>query len=145
MQFPVVIGLRRSRILPAILMGVAVLAVIAALGWAPEFHLGIALAAACILVAAFALRTCCRELPTMMFMGDGSTRVADTPGAEFRPVRILPGGIVHPWLTVFRYREEAGRTAQVIVAVDSTGDDDFRRLRLLLRWQRPVSDAGVPP
>lgn len=81
----------------------------------------------------------------MMFMGDGSIRVADTPGAEFRPVRILPGGIVHPWLTTLRYREEAGRTVQVIVAVDSIGDDDFRRLRILLRWQPSVSDAGVPP
>jgi hypothetical protein len=81
----------------------------------------------------------------LMFLADGSLQVVAAPGEDFRAASRLPGGIAHPWLTVLPYREATGRRRHAIVAVDSMGSDDFRRLRVLLRWHPAVNVAGGAP
>ena len=49
--------------------------------------------------------------------------------------RVRDGSFVAPWLVVVRWRpERAWRDRSLLVAPDMLGADDFRRLRVLLRW-----------
>ena len=48
---------------------------------------------------------------------------------------IAAGCFVAPWLTIVRWRPEGGwMDRSLLVAPDMLGADDFRRLRVLLRW-----------
>ena len=49
--------------------------------------------------------------------------------------RLRPGSFVAPWLTIVRWRPyHAWLDRTVLVVPDRLGADDFRRLRVLLRW-----------
>jgi len=49
--------------------------------------------------------------------------------------KVRDGSFVAPWLVVVRWRPEGGwRDRSLLVAPDMLGADDFRRLRVLLRW-----------
>lgn len=71
---------------------------------------------------------------------------------EWRPVALLPGSIVNPWLSTIRYRSETGKRAGTLVLLpDSLAEDDFRRLRVWLKWKAvarmsndPTGELSVP-
>jgi hypothetical protein len=49
--------------------------------------------------------------------------------------RARDGSFVAPWLVVLRWRPDgAWRDRSLLVAPDMLGADDFRRLRVLMRW-----------
>jgi toxin CptA len=49
---------------------------------------------------------------------------------------VLDGSFVLPWLTVVRWRPCGARWSRsVLIAPDAVAADDFRRLRVLLRWR----------
>lgn len=60
---------------------------------------------------------------------------------------ILAGGLVTRWLTVVRLREEgeARRSRVLLLWIDSLGADDYRRLRVYLRWRwrDPKANAQI--
>jgi len=60
---------------------------------------------------------------------------------DFVPAQLLPGAAVHPWLTVLRLRNAAGRVCVLCLTVDSLKKEDFRRLRVFLRWRADFSGA----
>jgi toxin CptA len=144
-QFPVVIGLRRSRIVPAIAGATAALALAAIWAWSPGLPTAMAAALACLVLATLALRALRTGPVALMFLADGSLQVVEGPGESFHSVTVLPGGIAHPWVTVLHYRDSARQKRHVVVTVDSTGSDDFRRLRVLLRSRPVVSETGAAP
>lgn len=54
--------------------------------------------------------------------------------------RLRPGSFVAPWLTVVRWRPlGAWLDRTVLVVPDMLAPDDFRRLRVLLRWGNPAT------
>lgn len=55
---------------------------------------------------------------------------------------LMPGAIVHPWLTVVRLKTDGGRMCTLIATVDNLEREDFRRLRVFLRWQADFSVRG---
>lgn len=59
----------------------------------------------------------------------------ESGSGRWRAGRIAAGSFVAPWLTVVRWRPEGARFDRTIVVLpDMIGADDFRRLRVLLRW-----------
>ena len=67
-------------------------------------------------------------------------------GATFIAVTLLPGTTVHPWLTALRLRDDDGRVHRLVVLPDAMDRQDFRRLRVFLRWQaarvKPGNDVA---
>lgn len=142
MQFPIIIGLRRSRILDGVLLAVAVLAIGAFSAWSQAlvFRLaGIAVIAAGCYVAWRQLKP---DLDFIKLERSGRIYAAHNLVAEFRAMVTLPGASVHPWLTVVRFRDEFGKRHTVLATCDTMNPDDFRRLRMFLRWRAKFSVAG---
>ena len=135
MQFPINIGLRRSRLLSAVLVTIALLAgaVSIVLPWStPVRGLNFLL----VLVVAYV--TWQRLEPRLSAIrlersGEISVAVVGTPG--FVEAELLAGATVHPWLTVVRFNVWDGRRCLLIATVDTMKPEDFRRLRVFLRWQ----------
>jgi len=73
---------------------------------------------------------------------DGSLAVRS--GDEWVAARLLPDTTVLPWLVVLRYRVPgAGRSDAVVVLADSLPADDFRHLRVWLRWRAGRDGAAA--
>lgn len=65
---------------------------------------------------------------------DGDVEVRDGAGA-WRAGLVQAGSFVAPWLTVIRWRSPSDRFDHTIVVVpDMLAAEDFRRLRVYLRW-----------
>lgn len=82
----------------------------------------------------------CRPAVAAIRLGrEGQLSVAVEPLGEFVAAELLPGAIVHPWLSVIRLQTEDGCRYTVVLAVDSLAAEDFRRLRVFLRWRASFS------
>ena len=145
MQFPIHIGLRRSRFLEAAVVSITLLTsgVTLALPWSAAVR-GINLLL--ILIAAYlAWQRLGPALSALRLERSGQILVAFAGNAEFAEAELLAGATVHPWLTVVRLKTQDERKHLLIAAVDSMKPEDFRRLRVFLRWQAVVSvGAGAP-
>ena len=50
-------------------------------------------------------------------------------------LRVVPGSFVAPWLVVLYWKPDGARLTRAIVLLpDMAGEQDLRRLRVLLRW-----------
>ncbi|NWG87157.1 MAG: hypothetical protein HXY26_06535 [Hydrogenophilaceae bacterium] len=86
------------------------------------------------LVAASALWTLRQRPPVRLrCLADGDLFMADEM-AGWRPVELQAGSLVSPMCTVLRLRID-GRSRSVVVLADSLAAEDFRRLRVWLRWK----------
>ena len=145
MQFPITIGLHRSNFLGMALVSISLLAggVTLALPWSAAVR-GINLLL--ILIAAYlAWQRLGPALSALRLERSGQILVAFAGNAEFAEAELLAGATVHPWLTVVRLKTQDERKHLLIAAVDSMKPEDFRRLRVFLRWQAVVSvGAGAP-
>lgn len=56
-------------------------------------------------------------------------------------MRLLPESTVHPWLVSFRVIGEDGRKHSVLLTAETLSAEDFRRLRVFLRWRADFSEA----
>jgi toxin CptA len=139
-QFPIIIGLHRSRFVDGAFLAASGigLAAIALVPWAMSVLA--LLGSATVLVALFAANALTPQIRTLRIDNDGriSCQMADRP--EFILVRLLPGATAHPWLTVLRLADERN-TFRVVIAPDSVAPEEFRRLRVWLRWRLEVSDG----
>ena len=141
MQFPIIIGLRRSRFMDgplAVLTSIALLAV-AGVPWPVEIALP--LAGALLVLALHAARCLAPAFECLKIEADGNISGRLIGENEFLSLRLLPGAAVHPWLTVVCLAGERG-TYRVLVASDSAAPDEFRRLRVGLRWRNDVSGGA---
>jgi toxin CptA len=144
-QFPINIGLRRSRFLGAVLVTITLLAVGVALvlPWSAAvrgLNVLLVFIAACV--------TWRRLEPTLSVLRlerSGEVFVAVVGNTAFTEAELLTGATVHPWLTVVRFKVEDGRRHLLIATVDTMNPEDFRRLRVFLRWQTVISaETGAP-
>ena len=57
----------------------------------------------------------------------------------------LPGGLISTWLTVVRVKDTSvgSASAFVVLMPDCMGVEDYRRLRVFLRWVRTEHDGGA--
>ncbi|WP_371325213.1 protein YgfX [Dechloromonas sp. ZY10] len=139
MQFPVHIGLHRSFLLcySLLLLSLPVLMLVL-LAPHPWFW---RLLYACLWLLLLITAWCAwsKQPQSLILQADGLIRLADEECGR----KVLDGACVHPWLTVFRLENGKKRPLTVVVTVDSLNPEDFRRLRVFLRWRRPLSRGGV--
>jgi toxin CptA len=65
---------------------------------------------------------------------DGSLNVRH--GEDWLPAELLPDTLVLSWLAVLRYRPDGeARPKACVILPDSLERDDFRQLRVWLRWR----------
>lgn len=85
-----------------------------------------------------------REVVDLHGRRDGSLAVRS--GDDWVEARLLPDSTVLPWLVVLRYRlpDARGPGARVVLP-DSLPADDFRHLRVWLRWRANLDGACQDP
>lgn len=101
----------------------------------------------CLLAGAVAIHLCIVEAERAALAGQLATALFDSAGVwqlrwhdgTHEIVRLLPGGLVSPWLTALSFHSVRGRVT-ILVCPDTLDDASFRRLRMRLLWQ-----AGAPP
>ena len=69
----------------------------------------------------------------------GSVSLQNGPDATWEEAKLGAPLFVHPWLTVFRLQTTGGSARTIVVTADSLPAEDFRRLRVFLRWRLSVS------
>lgn len=135
-QAPLVIRIKPSRIGRGALLLVFLLA-LAAIGLAdlPLYgQLGAALLACVITLQAWRA-----PLPLELKLhADGRLEWREA-AASWQSATALPGSTVSVWLCLLAYRTEGERRARhLTILPDSLEGDDFRRLRVWLRWRAGV-------
>jgi len=137
-QFPIVIGLHRSRFLDGALFATTSIALAAILLVAWPTMISIPLGVAIVLVAVFATRALTPQVQVLRIDSDGRISCRTGEDSAFSSVRLRPGPTAHPWLAVLRLEGVQGRFS-LLIAPDSASTEDFRRLRVWLRWHAEVS------
>ena len=141
MQLPTTIGLRRSRLVDGILLVSTVVGLLALAFATWSLVISCLLAVVTLLAAVSAAHALTPRIRVLRIAEDGRVSCLAAGESEFSPVRVLPGATAHPWLTVMRLAHAEGKWL-IVVAPDSAAPDEFRRLRVWLRWQAPVSDVS---
>ncbi|MCG2577563.1 hypothetical protein LZ012_11205 [Dechloromonas sp. XY25] len=145
MQFPITIGLHRSRILDGVLLASAALAVGAFAAWPQALFVRLAGVAATGVSCYLAWRQLKPDPCFIKLDRSGRIFASQDLNAEFRSMDILSGASVHPWLTVVRFRDESGKRRTVLATADTMNQEDFRRLRMFLRWRAKFSGSVSDP
>lgn len=142
MQFPVFIGLHRSRFLEVLLVIATVcsecLIVIQPL-W--PFAIRITSFFVVLVVAYLAWRSLEPGYLSLRLDRSGAMSIQPPGEEQFVVVKLLPGAAVHPWLTVFSIEIPGNGNSRLLVTVDSLSEDDFRRLRMFLKWRAKFGSA----
>lgn len=141
MQFPITIGLRRSRLLSLVLHLVGLLAAAAILAFPAWFPLKGLLLLALAISMGLARSGLSPGIHALRLTREGAVSVCASAGGDFLSARLLSGACVHPWLSVLPLALEDGRRHTLLIASDSLSADDFRRLRVFLRWRLDLSGA----
>lgn len=141
MQLPITIGLHRSRLIDGVLLVVALTASCTALAFpvATAVQAGLLLAIGGLTLDA--ARRLAPSLAAVHLESGGNIRATRVGDGEPRAAVLCPPATVNPWLTVFRLCLDDGSQHTVLVARDSATADDFRRLRVFLRWRAAFSVA----
>ena len=146
MQFPIMIGLHRSRLqsrILAVLLSMALLVFLCYPVPVPLRLLGVLLLG---LGGAWTIRQLRPQIEALRLLADGNVAIKCAGGndQEFVPVRVQHGATVHPWLTVLRLATREGQPYRLLLTPDCLLPEDFRRLRVFLRWHSAVSASGAP-
>lgn len=75
---------------------------------------------------------------------EGGEIVIQTRRGEWRACRLSSGSYVSPWLTILVLAQDNRRSAHyVVITPDNVDAEDFRRLRVWLRWAaQRVAEPG---
>jgi toxin CptA len=105
--------------------------------------LSLSLSLAVVTSLVFSLRSALGAWTGLELRPDGSAAVEDRQG-RWREVRILGSSFVSPVLTILNLAIAGERLRRsLVVAPDALAADEFRRLRVWLRWRR--APAELPP
>lgn len=141
MQLPITIGLHRSHLLDSLVFLSALLASLVVIAFPQAMVFQGAVLLAVWRCSVHAWRRLSPQCTAIHLERTGHLSVALAGREEFSMVELMPGAIVHPWLTVARLKTDGGRMCTLIATVDNLEREDFRRLRVFLRWQ---ADFSVP-
>ncbi|QRM19733.1 hypothetical protein GBK02_10115 [Dechloromonas sp. TW-R-39-2] len=145
MQLPITIGLHRSRFIGIALQFTAVLAGITVFLMPVDLAFRLAGLAVIGALGITAWRCYKTPIPCIRLEHNGDINLLSVSEAEAVTMQLLPGAIVHPWLTVFRLKSGQTGAIVMIATVDSLDKQNFRRLRTFLRWRAsfnaPSDDA----
>ena len=141
MQFPITIGLHRSPFLDRLLIALAFLASCAILAFPRSLALQAALLLAVVVMFVWSWRRLAPTLAAIRLERGGGILACRTADAEFGEANLLSRATVHPWLTVFRLALADAQQHTIVVVGDSMGGEDFRRLRVFLRWRAQFNAA----
>jgi hypothetical protein len=109
-------------------------------------------AMAAVVVAAWAIdrirlhgwRTACNAIVELLLSSDGLIVVRRRDG-RLCAGHVRASSFVHPWLTTVVWRPDGARFARSFALLPDMLDvDDFRRLRVMLRYGRSDDSAGAP-
>ena len=139
MQFPITIGLHRSRFMDLGLLFVALLATVTALAFPQTTTIQFGICAVIWLAAGLAWRQLTPKFSAIRLERSGQVFVALNGKSEFLAAELLQGATVHPWMTIVKLKTEGTRAKVLISTVDSLNRQDFRRLRVFLCWQADFS------
>ncbi len=137
MRLPLTLQLHRSRRLDLLLASLHLAAMTATLLAALPLILRLLLLAAIAVAAGFTLRRLGRAACRLTLRGDGLLEI-ERDGAAAASAQVLAQSTVMNWLTVLLLRGERGREALTILP-DALSSEDFRALRLWLRWRAELS------
>jgi hypothetical protein len=144
-QFPVIIGLHRSSFLDA---GFGILLVSAGAltaAWPQTEPYRLLLLAWIAVAGLLTWRRLTPAFSAIRLEHDGRIMVMRCGEAEFVAAEPQPGAIVHPWLCVVRLKMADGRVRTLNATVGPKNCQNFRRLRVFLRWRakfnEPADDA----
>lgn len=145
MQFPVIVGLHRSRFLDIAMLIGAMLPTAVVLASRQSTGVQAGLVLAIWMLSGLAWRRLSPKVLAIRLERTGHVFICNSDGSDFVAARLLPDAAVHPWLTVIMLRTDDGQRHTLIATVDSLNQQDFRRLRVFLRWQAkfnaPDNDA----
>jgi hypothetical protein len=128
---PLVVTVRRSARLGVALIGLHLLAM-AALWLA---LLPIALQAVGTLALLLGLWRSRRPRPPLTLRCHGDGKLEMKSGDAWSLLGVERSAVLLPWLTVLRFAQADGKGSDfLLVTPDATDWDDFRRLRVWLRW-----------
>lgn len=133
MQFPILIGLHRSRFLDIGILAIALAACASILSVQQPVISPLVFLTTTWAIAARAWQKLAPKFSTIRLERDGRLSVRSLGENEFFTAELLPGATVHPWLSVIKLKTAVG-DAFVIITVDSLNRQNFRRLRVFLRW-----------
>lgn len=136
MQFPVFIRLRRSFLLQLACLLVALLAASLVLvgPYSMLWQCAGLISIACLWWPA--QRRCLVNVPELILLPSGRLHLRSATGEVQDALwQVRAGACIHPWLTVFCLENEQNSPLTVVVMVDSLNRQDFRRLRVFLRWR----------
>lgn len=142
MQLPITIGLRRSRFLVIFLILSSLLASGAVLVFPRPMLI---LALILCLICSFTILAWRRLKPPVLAIRleqSGEVSLLYMVNQPFVRAEILPGATVHPWLTIFRLRVAEKQPVTVIVTVDTLKAQNFRCLRVFLRWRATFNELS---
>ena len=142
MQFPITIGLHRSRFLDAFVVFAALLAGVAVLMFPQPALIQVVLIVLIASLAVLAWRQLTPKISALRLEQSGEISLLRIGESDLIPAKILPGATVHPGLSVVRFKPDDGRVFAQIVTVDSLNAPDFRRLRVFLRWRADFSELN---
>jgi toxin CptA len=128
------IELKSSRLLILLLLGMTMLALVAIRLAAMQGAVQLALGAAVVGFSAWGgWQAQFKE--ALRIKADGQLQSREGR-EEWCDVEVLGDSLVSPWLIVLRYRTLNRRVRTLALLADSAAADDFRRLRVSLRWAR---------
>ncbi|HEX5802052.1 MAG TPA: protein YgfX [Azospira sp.] len=141
MRFPVTLDVKPSRRLRAALVFAHLAAVLAL--WLSAIDWRLALAGSVLLSLALLVHWRGLRPWRLRLAADGGLyRLAANDDAA--KMAVLPGAVVTRWLVVARVRDEReGRARALLVLSDSLSPDEFRALRIWLRWLASFRISGA--
>jgi len=141
-QFPIIIGLHRSRFLDAGFgMLLASAAVLISL-WPQAEPFRLVALPAIALAGWLGWRQLAPALTAIRLESDGEISVMADGDTEFVAATPLPGAFVHPWLCVVRLKIPDGRVERVNATVGAINGQNFKRLRVFLRWRAKFNEPA---
>lgn len=142
MQLPITIGLHRSRFLDAGLVALLCSAGALTAIWPQTMPYRLIVFLAIAVTGLVAWRQLTPAVAAIRLENDGRMSVMPACATDFLSAEPLPGAFAHPLLCVIRLKLPDGRVQTVNATVGTLNRQDFRRLRVFLRWHAKFNEPA---
>lgn len=143
MQLPIVLGLHRSRLQPRVFGLLLACGLLLILIYPVPVPFRLLAATLLGVWGGWVFRRLRPEITALELAADGGVKIRLAGQTAFSAVLCVPGAVVHPWLTVLRLEAPDGWRHSLVVTPDCLAREDFRRLRVFLRWRAAFSASGA--